>query len=67
MYEKTVIHVFTNKCCNIKYNPNDTSSYWGIGDLIRGTMKLYQYSQIMKFNYYVDISLHPISSPRSLR
>ena len=61
MYEKTVIHVFTNKCCNIKYNPNDTSSYWGIGDLIRGTMKLYQYSQIMKFNYYVDISLHPIA------
>ena len=61
MYDKTVIHVFTNNCCNIKYNPNDTSSYWGIGDLIRGTIKLYQYSQIMKFNYYVDISLHPIS------
>ena len=61
MYEKTVIHVFTNNCCNIKYSPNDTSSYWGIGDLIRGTIKLYQYSQIMKFNYYVDISLHPIS------
>ena len=61
MYDNTVIHVFTNKCCNIKYNPNDTSSYWGIGDLIRGTIKLYQYSLIMKFNYYVDISLHPIS------
>ena len=61
MYEKTVIHVFTNNCYNIKYNPNDTSSYWGIGDLIRGTIKLYQYSQIMKFNYYVDISLHPIA------
>lgn len=61
MYKKTVIHVFTNNCCNIKYNPNDTSSYWGIGDLIRGSIKLYQYSQIMKFNYYVDISLHPIA------
>ena len=61
MYEKTVIHVFTNNCCNIKYNPDDTSSYWGIGDLIRGTIKLYQYSLIMKFNYYVDISLHPIA------
>jgi hypothetical protein len=61
MYKKTVIHVFTNNCCNIKYNSNDTSSYWGLGDLIRGTIKLYQYSEIMKFNYYVDISLHPIA------
>ena len=61
MYKKSIIHVFTNNCCNIKYNPNDTSSYWGIGDLIRGTIKLYQFSEIMKFNYYVDISLHPIA------
>lgn len=61
MNKKTVIHVFTNNCCNIKYNSNDTSSYWGIGDLIRGSIKLYQYSQIMNFNYYIDISLHPIS------
>ena len=61
MEKKTVIHVLTNNCYNIKYNVNDTSSYWGIGDLIRGTIKLYQYSQIMNFDYYVDISLHPIS------
>ena len=61
MYKKTVIHVFTNNCCNIKYNPYDLTSYWGLGDLIRGSIKLYQYSQIMRFNYYVDISLHPIS------
>jgi hypothetical protein len=61
MYKKTVIHVFTNNCCNVKFNPNDTSSYWGLGDLIRGSIKLYQYSQIMRFNYYVDINLHPIS------
>lgn len=61
MYKKTVIHVFTNNCCNIKYNPYELASYWGLGDLIRGSIKLYQYSQIMRFNYYVDISLHPIA------
>jgi hypothetical protein len=61
MYKKTVIHVFTNNCCNIKYNPYNIASYWGLGDLIRGSIKLYQFSQIMKFNYYIDISLHPIS------
>jgi hypothetical protein len=57
----TVIHVWTNKCSNIKYNPNDTSSYWGLGDLIRGTIKLFQLQRYLKFNLVVDISLHPIS------
>lgn len=59
---KTVIHVWTNNCCNIKYNPNDTSSYWGIGDLLRGTIKLFQLQRYFKFQLIVDISLHPISA-----
>jgi hypothetical protein len=59
---KTVIHVWTNNCCNIKYNPNDTSSYWGIGDLLRGTIKLFQLQRYLKFQLIVDISLHPISA-----
>jgi len=59
---KTVIHVWTNNCCNIKYNPNDTSSYWGIGDLLRGTIKLFQLQSSLKFQLFVDISLHPISA-----
>ncbi len=59
---KTVIHVWTNNCCNIKYNPNDTSSYWGIGDLLRGTIKLFQLQRYLKFQLIVDISLHPIST-----
>lgn len=57
----TVIHVWTNNCCNIQYNPNDTSSYWGLGDLLRGTIKLYQLQKYLKFNLIVDFSLHPIS------
>lgn len=62
MYKNTVIHVWTNNCVNKKFNKNDTSSYWGLGDLIRGTIKLYQLKNIMKFNLIVDISLHPISN-----
>ena len=58
---KTVIHVWTNNCCNIKYNPNDTSSYWGMGDLLRGTIKLFQLQRYLKFQLLVDISLHPIA------
>ena len=59
---KTVIHVLTNNCCNIKYNPNDITSYWGIGDLLRGTIKLFQLQRYLKFQLIVDISLHPISA-----
>ena len=58
---KTIIHVWTNNCCNIKYNPEDTSSYWGLGDLIRGTIKLFQLQRYLKFQLIVDISLHPIA------
>lgn len=59
--KNTVIHVWTNNCSNIKYDPNDTSSYWGIGDLIRGTIKLFQLQKYLKFHLIVDISLHPVS------
>jgi hypothetical protein len=59
---KTVIQVWTNKCINKKFDPNDSSTYWGIGDLIRGTIKLYQLSRIMKFELLVDINLHPVSN-----
>jgi hypothetical protein len=55
---KTVIQVWTQTadCTNI-----DTLPYWGLGDLIRGTIKLYQLSQKMNFRLIVNISLHPLS------
>jgi hypothetical protein len=59
---KTVIQVWTNKCINKKFDPDDWSTYWGIGDLIRGAIKLYQLSSIMKFNLIVDLNLHPVSN-----
>ncbi len=36
---KKIIIVWTQKCVNLK------KSYWGLGDLIRGTLKLYQLSK----------------------
>lgn len=64
---KTLIHVWTHQF-NIdknhisKYNHlGETNFYFGIGDLIRSTIKLYYLSKKMNFNLYVDLQLHPIS------
>ena len=64
---KTVIHVWTHDF-NIdqkhidKYNHlKEKNFYFGLGDLIRSTIKLYELSKIMQFRFFVDIQLHPIS------
>jgi hypothetical protein len=44
---KTVIHTWVN-------------NHFGLGDLIRGTIKLYQLSKKLNFTYIVDIQHHPI-------
>jgi len=65
---KTIIHVWThefniNKDHLLKYNYlNEKEFYFGLGDLIRSTIKLYELSKIMNFRLIVDIQLHPISS-----
>jgi hypothetical protein len=65
---KTIIHVWTHEF-NIseshlqKYNHlNETEFYFGLGDLIRSTIQLYELSKTMNFNLFVDLQLHPISS-----
>ena len=57
---KTVIQVFTQKIVKDR-NFKDTSGYWGLGDLIRGTIHLYQLSKKLNFRLIVDYQLHPIS------
>jgi len=64
---KTVIHTWTHEF-NIdqihlnKYNYfNETNFYFGLGDLIRSTIKLYYLSKLFNFNLIVDLQLHPIS------
>jgi len=64
---KTVIQVWTHnfnvdKTHLDKYNYlNETNFYFGLGDLIRSTLKLYKLSKKMGFKFIVDIQLHPIS------
>lgn len=56
---KTIIQVFTNICINMPhYNINN---YWGLGDMIRGTIKLYHFCKEKNYNFIVDLHLHSIS------
>jgi hypothetical protein len=63
MSKTTVIQVYlTNheeKCAAITTMKD---KYLGFGDLLRGTIALYQLSKYNKFNFYVHINLHPISN-----
>jgi len=64
---KTVIQVWShnfiiNEAHVNKYNYlNETNFYFGLGDLIRSTLKLYKLSKQMGFIFIVDIQLHPIA------
>lgn len=53
---KTVIQVWKQKCIS-----HTNEVMWGFGDMIRGTIFLYQLSKKLNFNLIVDIKLHPIS------
>lgn len=60
---KTIILVWTQKCKNFDTDKDwkNGSNYWGLGDLIRGAIKLFQLSKKMNFNLIVNVILHPIS------
>lgn len=53
--DKIVILVWTQKCKNQK------DAYWGLGDLIRGTIRLFELSKELNFKFEVNLILHPIS------
>jgi hypothetical protein len=55
---KTVIFVFTHKVCNLTTDKNN--NFWGIGDMIRGLICVYQLSKKHNFNLIVDYQLHSI-------
>lgn len=58
--KKTVIQVWTHKVKNLK--SDDYNNFWGLGDIIRGTIKLFQLSKKLNFTLLVDIQLHPVST-----
>lgn len=57
----TIVDVLCNNYCNKSCSP--VYPYWGLGDLIRGIIALYQFCDQYKNKYklIVDISLHQIS------
>lgn len=57
---KSVIHVWTHDVSNSK--SDEYNNYWGLGDIIRGTIKLFQLSKKMGFKLIVDFQHHPISN-----
>jgi len=56
---RTLIHTWTQQCCNTKDFP--ATAYWGLGDTIRNTLFLYQYCKRKGYRLIVDFSLHPIA------
>lgn len=52
--KKTIIQVWTQKGCN-------NNLYWGLGDMIRGTISLYLLSKKYNCDFDVCIINHPIS------
>lgn len=57
---KTFILVWTQKPCNLAVD--DTNNFFGLGDLLRGAISMWQLSKKYNFHYFLDIQLHPISN-----
>jgi hypothetical protein len=56
---KKIILCWTTKVSN--YVCTDRELYWGIGDMVRGIVRMFQLSKKYEFELYVDIQHHPIS------
>ena len=56
---KTVVFVWSTRFCNMVTTNSD--NFFGLGDIIRGTIQMYQLSKKMNFELIVDIQLHPLS------
>ena len=56
---KTVIFTLTNHPCNIK--SDDKNNFFGIGDIIRGMVCVYNICKKFKYNFIIDIQHHQIS------
>jgi hypothetical protein len=57
--KKTIILVWTKNTCNTDGKIN--CNYWGLGDVIRGTIHLYNITRDLGLDYYVDMQLHSIN------
>jgi hypothetical protein len=56
---KTIVQVWTQQCNNLKSDTHN--NFFGFGDMLRGTIAMFQLSKKYNFHYRVDLHLHPIS------
>ena len=56
---KIVIFVWTRTVVNLV--PDSYSNYWGLGDIIRGIINVYQICKKNNYEFIVDINKHEIS------
>lgn len=57
---KTIIITWIQEVLNS--NSTRNMGFWGLGDLIRGVIKMFQLSKKMNFELIIDIQHHPISN-----
>ena len=57
---KTIIQVWAHSYYNKK--PDKYNNFFGIGDILRGTLNLYLYCREKNYNFVVDIHLHNLSN-----
>lgn len=57
---KTVIQVWTHRCENMPQT--NLNNYWGFGDMLRGTIRLFQFCKKHNYRFIVDMQLHNISN-----
>lgn len=55
-----IILVWTHKVKNLETTCNN--NFWGLGDIIRGAINMFQLSKILNFELIIDIQLHNISN-----
>lgn len=56
---KTIVLVWATKFNNLTID--NVNGFFGLGDVVRGTMSMFQLSKKYNFRLIVDIQLHPIS------
>jgi len=57
---KTFILTWTQKVNNLV--ADDNNNFFGLGDILRGSISMLQLSKKYNFNFFVDIQLHPLSN-----
>jgi len=57
---KTVILTWTTKYKNVTVD--QYNNYFGLGDILRGTISMFQLSKKYNFHLIVDMQLHPLSA-----